>query len=421
MAYFTVKLFTPLPERKPLADFVVADRRAILSWETQYPGGYTTLTLELPPDAEAPTPPVVPVRAGELGIFSHVELYAYGAPRPVWEGQIVILSRSVSTSYSGQGAAVDAQQRINHLDVQGFTAHGYLTEAGADNGFTSTSGASYTPGTIVSNLTPILAPGTIAVGTGAQFVDPGAGNLRVLGDFSGKFLSEIIDELSKQGDGKGTPWDAAIWEGPTLWWLPRTPPSTPHYHVPPQFVSRWDEDGTKLRSGVTVSYTPSGGSQSTTPMLTANSEGPAAPISTSTFLATYKRARTAPLSGGTMTSGAATAWGLAYLTIHSAPEYAIELRVQLANQGDDLDLMPAMPLYGGNAMPLWTVRAGRWAMIADMGPLVITRTTFDAYQGSFSAVLGFGLVDQADQWRDVHTIARKLQRRLNPLSSAPWA
>lgn len=294
----------------------------------------------------------------------------------VWEGRI-------SKLYAPGG-------RMNRADVIGygnFATKDYpLQWANAT--------ATYSSGQIlqqaVTTAAPMLhvgaqsgaSPRTAAAGI--QYVDPGVPHTQA--DLANtKYLSEVLDQISKEGNLAGDPVWYGVYEDRTLYLLPLVPPAMPDYLIDWSQAVDYQEDGENLYGALVLTY--SGGTRSP---LTWPAGGTNADWVQEWGLSINGFPRTAHIDGGTLSDARALAYAQTQLGVLSGP--AVSCKVTIGGPIGEGELSGIRLATGGTRGP-HLVRAGEWVQIGadeDAITLPIVRTTLAVSGTAITNVLELG-------------------------------
>lgn len=359
--------------RKPLADMDLNADITDLRWTTGATG-YLDLECGLaagslwPVIGYLPTPVDIPFRA-------HVEV-GYGS-RVVYEGRVRRRRRGPGGLFTG------------------FTAEGYLAHLG-DNWNRSTATSSVQSGAALQQVAQSTSP-FLRFGNAEQFVEPAVTHSGGLNEFRRMTAGEVADQLIKEGNSNGQPVDVAVWERLTLWCLPRTAPTSPHYRIPfdPGLVA-WEEDCGRMASHATVEY-----GDGVTGTLTAEAE-------TSGFLDAWGFTRKVLIPAGDISAVAGLALRDRTLTDGATPEITALISLE---DGEGLRL------FSGVEQPQELVRALEWVQVGTEPLQVIVGTTHDATARSLAVELGnpSPYLPRNQNIRETLAVAR-LVRKIDPTS-----
>lgn len=375
----TLNLYQPLPNVGALdtADTLVVDTDVTqLQYTTALPGGFQALSIGLR-DRRRPQFSYLPRDIGRRG-FAHLVLTAGSAT--VWEGRVM-------------------QQRLIGGEVRGLTAKGYGLTATTDNWYGSSGGSGTTAGTV---LLDVLRQAAGLLHVGSDFNDSGIAH--VPADFDGMAPNQVIDQLSKEGGGGSSNalMDWAVWENRTASFMPRLATPQPTYVIPwegPPDTVEQDEDYDPVYGSVSVRYTPSGGTVTTT----------AAKVNPD-FLGLYGVSRSQLVQGSTLSAAAATQLRDTIATLAAAPALATTI-TRTRGRG--------MERPGGAEQAPWLVRAGEWVQIGAEPPLIITQTSFDANAKTLRLTAQSAPKRYLNQILQLLSIAAHTLNRTNAISGAP--
>lgn len=372
----TLHLYQPLPSSGDAQVVDLNPQITSLRVSTKLPGGFNTLQAGWTDVGGGPRmwlPEPVNAR-----LFSHVELRA--GFHVLFQGQVML------------------RQRPGGF-VTGIQAEGYGVSALADDAYESTDTTSRTSGACLLIILGQCAPLIRVPGDALHFVDPGVTG-HTLADFTDMTPADVVNRLVREGGSGNAPWDWAVWEDQTAFFLPRMVPDVATYQVPwdAEQVQQWDEDAHQMYGSVFMKYTPPGGSASYTTT-----------TSTSAFTVNYNRYRRILLKGATMPATSAQQFQETYRVKYAQPVVAAKLLVS-----DDFPLRTP----GGQAVPTAFARAGEWVQVGDADPQIVIQTDYDAFQGTNTLTLGAYPRDWFNALTEAQAVATSVVQQVNPVTGA---
>lgn len=367
---FTLKLFTPLPERRPLpVELVLDPRRTDLTWSTALPGGYATLRAGVAADpTRPPTYGYLPRPIVDLP-RAHVELY-HGMVL-VWEGTLV------EVEYLGG-------------EVRGLLAEGYGVVATLDDWYDSASVTTATSGAILQAVVAGAAP-LLRVGNRHEFVDPQVQHQYA--DFDNLTPADALELVANEGTVAAARLDWAVWGGRVLWLQPRVEPATPDFRVALDARVRRRRNYRPMASEVAVNYDAAGTDTTTSRATNAQWR--------------HGFARRLLLTGGRMTATGAEQLRQTELSRRAEPQEAIAI-TRAGGRG--------LERPGGSEVAPFLVRADfRWVQLGHEGLVVpIVETEYSASEGELRVTCDTPLPTFVALVRETRRVATAVKRRINP-------
>jgi hypothetical protein len=375
MRSFDISLFTPPPERAPLVKRTIDARETTLNVTTALPLGFGVATVGLPASSPGPRKGMIPEPLAELRGFAHVEIRAGGTGHLLHEGRVVEISRGPWG------------------DPDGFVSHGYGASAFSDHVFrTDDEATEMTSRDIILRIMGEVAP-MLEPAPSDQFSDPGV--IHTLAEFDGMRLSEVVDQLAKEGGMDPVVWDFAVWEGLRLHMTPRVPPETPEYVVVPgdASIGGWRETFLDAFGQVTVRYDDHDENPrefATNPDLSFEGE--------------FGVWRTTFIEGGVLSDRGARQFARTWAGVHRRSQHRMSITAPHSG---------LRRVHGGSTPP-HLVRAGQWIRVPKQDlPLIITRTTYDAQAQAAAIELGDGVATQSESFRRIEDLTIKQIRMIN--------
>lgn len=288
--------------------------------------------------------------------FAHATIYDEGGTGYVWEGR-----------RSSAGGIGPETRRVSML--------GYGVTGLRDDVMPNGTGAART----AQVVRRAIAQSSII--EALEIDDPDV--MRDWSEFGGQHISNVLESLTETGNGAAR-MSYTVYNR-VLSFFALTPPDRPDYVIPWDStiesggLVEWDTDDEAIYTRVELTYTGLDGVQRQVTERNREAED------------RYGVTRTLPLSGGTMTGGAAMAYARTELAQRSAGPRAVSVTRMW-----DRDLET---LYGGRE--IWMVRAGEWVQVGDSGPLQpIESVTYSQVPGQGRVQLGLPISDDArSQWR----------------------
>jgi len=200
-----------------------------------------------------------------------------------------------------------------------------------------------------------------------SFSDPGG--LFTFVNMSGRYFSEIVDQISKAENQDTVQMIYTVYEGQALSFVPRVVPTdamnnpVAHYHIPFNRDSViWHEDGSKLVGGAAVQWKGLGTSGATDYVLAANGGAGFSDLYGGLL-------RLALISQTQMEETQADLFAAGYLVKYGTPVITVTCNLDADHALFDQQLHP---------VPLYEARYGQWVQFGNEDPLMITATDYDA-------------------------------------------
>lgn len=377
---FRLVIYEPLPGTNRLDLYDLNPEITSLRYRTATPGGFTTMEVGYPhpdlPHGVVPQLGRTPPRCrGQL-----------------WEGGSLCFEGLLS---SGNGIG----------GMNGLSFIGYLLGGSLDGYITSADAVASTAGEILRSVIAQAAPNLSTAGV-LGWRDSGIAH--TLGEMNYRTPQAVIMQLSSEGGISNLGnriWDATVYEGRRLRFLPRDEPEQPRYLIPYEGLPwlDWNEVYDNMYSSAAVLYTVAGTETITDVATTAG------------FVSRWGFERTQLLTMGESTQAAAEAYRDTWLAMHAQPEYSI-----VVTRTDERGL----ELFGGGSYPAHLVRAGDpdgWVQVGLGEPndpvLPIVGTEYDAVSGMARYELGMpNVFDNGESLAVVCQETSSLTRWLHPLT-----
>lgn len=256
----------------------------------------------------------------------------------------------------------------------------------SDSSTASTSGVVLK--SVIANAAPFIRPAS-----GDLYIDPLVEHAP--DEFDAWYPSQVLDQITKEGDDDGNLMDWFVWESRTLWLKPRVAPATADYYLPfdRRYVSDWKRHVKDRRGIVWVDHTVSGIATRTGAVTAAGF----------TDEIGFQRGRV--LKVGEMPVSVATRLAQTFLAFNSRERYTGVVTI-----GPDDVLIGA----GGRPVPAYMARAGQWVQVGDYDPLMIVVQDYNANARRQKLTLG----DRLDSY-DVQVARTIRENELRKLGSNP--
>jgi len=398
----TLRLHTPMPSARPLVESRFATPATSMRITTSCEHG---------------------MEACELG-FDVVEDDVW---RHAWLSEPILEYRdfghaTVSTGIGDrlfQGRAAAQPEYVGGV-IRSVTCQGYWDAFNDDYfdaaaAFPSTHGSSTTTGPILEAvILQLLSSAEIDL---QYWTDPGVSHTP--DEFDGQSGSQVVDSLLQEGGTDGNLYDLQFWPGPNdaimVRLVARVAPDVAQYAcdwVPDKNIVDLSYDPHQMYSHVAATYTPDGGSETTTdwqPALTDNS-----------FYDQWGFRRLVKLSTGQKTATGAEQYRDTQQKILSMRQW-----------GGTINVSSAYPLFyeaGDTPVETRTIRGGQWVIVRglhdpgsdDPIPLLIQTCIYDATSDTAQLTVTRGMTRRDLQRRTNETVDAVRTNR-NPLTGAPNA
>lgn len=194
-----------------------------------------------------------------------------------------------------------------------------------------------------------------------------------LGDCDGLKPGDVLDQISRQGDGQGNAVLYRVRPGRVLELVVSEQPEAPDYDWPAGLVPHQPprQSAANIVTHAAISYTLPGASSA--------SRYPTSDWTANPWVAaSFPRRREYLIPGGVMTEAGAKLALLTYLKAHAERAVSYELPLPLER-----------PVWGkAGLVPAWQVQPGQWARVGGRGPWLISRTRLSLAEGVVSVRLG---------------------------------